>query len=76
MTKDEEALFGINKLNVPRSHIPAVTHVDYSARVQTVHQETNVSWRARAGHVRSPTLGPAQLRNRLHQGQVPDVLQS
>jgi carbamoyltransferase len=41
MTKDEEALFGIDKLNVPRSDIPAVTHVDYSARVQTVHQETN-----------------------------------
>jgi carbamoyltransferase len=41
MTQDEEALFGIEKLNVPRSEIPAVTHVDYSARVQTVHQETN-----------------------------------
>jgi len=41
MSKDEEALFGIDKLNVPRSDIPAVTHVDYSARVQTVHQETN-----------------------------------
>jgi carbamoyltransferase len=34
-------LFGIDKLNVPRSEIPAVTHVDYSARVQTVHPETN-----------------------------------
>src|SRR6267378_1079569 len=41
MTKDEEKLFGIDKLNVPRSDIPAVTHVDYSARVQTVHRETN-----------------------------------
>ena len=41
MTKDEKALFGINKLNVKRSEIPAVTHVDYSARVQTVHKETN-----------------------------------
>lgn len=41
MTKEEEALFGIEKLNVPRSTIPAVTHVDYSARIQTVHQETN-----------------------------------
>jgi carbamoyltransferase len=37
----EEALFGIEKLNVVRSSIPAVTHVDYSARVQTVHRETN-----------------------------------
>jgi len=41
MTKDEKILFGINKLNVKRSEIPAVTHVDYSARVQTVHEETN-----------------------------------
>jgi carbamoyltransferase len=41
MTPEEEALFGIDKLNVVRSTIPAVTHVDYSARVQTVHRETN-----------------------------------
>jgi carbamoyltransferase len=41
MTAAEEALFGIDKLNVPRSDIPAVTHVDYSARIQTVHEETN-----------------------------------
>ena len=41
MTEAEEALFGIEKLNVPRSDIPAVTHVDYSARIQTVHKETN-----------------------------------
>ena len=41
MTNDEEALFGIEKLNLTRSEIPAVTHVDYSARIQTVHRETN-----------------------------------
>ena len=41
MTAEEQALFGIDKLNVARSEIPAVTHVDYSARIQTVHQETN-----------------------------------
>jgi carbamoyltransferase len=41
MTPTEQALFGIEKLNVPRSSIPAVTHVDYSARIQTVHKETN-----------------------------------
>ena len=41
MTKDEESLFGIDKLNAKRSEIPAVTHVDYSARIQTVHEETN-----------------------------------
>jgi carbamoyltransferase len=46
MTADEQALFGIKKLNVPRSDIPAVTHVDYSARVQTVHQETNPRFHA------------------------------
>jgi carbamoyltransferase len=46
MTKDEEKLFGIEKLNVPRSDIPAVTHVDYSARVQTVHRETNPQFHA------------------------------
>ncbi|MBF0165440.1 MAG: carbamoyltransferase [Magnetococcales bacterium] len=41
MNPEERSLFGIDKLNVPRSTIPAVTHVDYSARVQTVHAETN-----------------------------------
>ena len=41
MTREEKQLFGIDKLNVPRSEIPAVTHVDYSARVQTVHEDTN-----------------------------------
>jgi carbamoyltransferase len=41
MTPEQEQLFGIEKLNVPRSSIPAVTHVDYSARIQTVHADTN-----------------------------------
>jgi carbamoyltransferase len=41
MTAEQQKLFGIEKLNVPRSEIPAVTHVDYSARVQTVHRDTN-----------------------------------
>jgi carbamoyltransferase len=41
MTEKEQSLFGIDKLNVPRSDIPSVTHVDYSARIQTVHKETN-----------------------------------
>jgi carbamoyltransferase len=46
MTTDEEKLFGIDKLNVPRSDVPAITHVDYSARVQTVHRETNARYHA------------------------------
>jgi carbamoyltransferase len=46
MTPEEESLFGIDKLNVPRSDIPAVTHVDYSARIQTVHQDTNPLYHA------------------------------
>ncbi|MBZ5633182.1 MAG: carbamoyltransferase [Acidobacteriia bacterium] len=46
MTEEEQARFGIAKLNVVRSDIPAVTHVDYSARVQTVHQETNPRYHA------------------------------
>jgi carbamoyltransferase len=46
MTADEQKLFGIDKLNVPRSSIPAATHVDYSARIQTVHQETNPRYHA------------------------------
>jgi carbamoyltransferase len=46
MTEQEKSLFGIDKLNVPRSDIPAVTHVDYSARVQTVHKETNPRYHA------------------------------
>ena len=41
MDKDQEKLFGIDKLNIKRSEIPAVTHVDYSARIQTVHKDTN-----------------------------------
>ncbi len=46
MTKEEEALFGIDKLNVPRSSVPAITHVDYSARIQTVHADTNPKYHA------------------------------
>jgi carbamoyltransferase len=46
MTEAEQSLFGIEKLNVPRSDIPAVTHVDYSARIQTVHADTNPRYHA------------------------------
>ena len=46
MTEAEKNLFGIEKLNIPRSDIPAVTHVDYSARIQTVHKNTNPRYHA------------------------------
>ena len=46
ISDEEKSLFGIDKLNVPRSEIPAVTHVDYTARIQTVHKETNPRYHA------------------------------
>ena len=46
MTNEEKALFGVDKLNVPRSSVPAITHVDYSARIQTVHADTNPRYHA------------------------------
>jgi len=46
MSPDEMSLFGIDKLNVPRSSVPAITHVDYSARIQTVHADTNPLYHA------------------------------
>jgi carbamoyltransferase len=41
MSEEQDKLFGIEKLNISRSEVPAVTHIDYSARIQTVHKETN-----------------------------------
>jgi carbamoyltransferase len=46
MTPEQAVLFGIEKLNVPRSDIPAVTHIDNSARIQTVHRDTNPRYHA------------------------------
>jgi carbamoyltransferase len=46
MTKKEHALFGIEKLNIPRSSVPAITHVDYTARIQTVHKATSPRYHA------------------------------
>jgi carbamoyltransferase len=46
MTREQQALRGLEKLNVQRSEIPAATHVDYSARIQTVHRETNPRYHA------------------------------
>jgi carbamoyltransferase len=50
MTKDQESLFGIDKLNAERSQIPSVTHIDYSARIQTVHQDTNPKYHQLLNH--------------------------
>ena len=55
MTGEEAGLFGIDKLNVPRSEIPAVTHVDYSARVQTVHRETNLRYHTLLSNFKAKT---------------------
>lgn len=55
MTTEQEELFGIDKLNVKRSQIPAVTHVDYSARIQTVHQQTNPRYYELLRHFQAKT---------------------
>jgi len=58
MTQEQQALFGIEKLNVPRSEIPAATHVDYSARVQTVHRETNPRYHELLSRFKEQTGSP------------------
>ena len=58
MTAEEKRRFGIEKLNVPRSDVPAVTHVDYSARIQTVHGETNARFKALLSHFKARTGCP------------------
>ncbi len=58
MAPEQQALFGIDKLKVPRSDIPAVTHVDYSARIQTVHKETNGRYHALIGAFKGLTGCP------------------
>ena len=58
MTSEEQALFGIDKLNVKRSDVPAITHVDYSARIQTVHKETNPRYHALISRFKQSTGCP------------------
>lgn len=58
MSSEEEELFGIDKLNIVRSNIPAVTHVDYSARIQTVNSDTNHSYHALISHFYKKTGCP------------------
>ena len=58
MTQEQKQLFGIEKLNVPRSDIPAITHVNYSARIQTVHRETNPRYHKLLSEFKSQTGCP------------------
>ncbi len=58
MTKEEDALFGIDKLNIPRSSVPAITHIDYSARIQTVHADTNPRYHALISRFKEKTDCP------------------
>tara|TARA_A100001011_G_scaffold299817_1_gene313004 strand:- start:379 stop:2217 length:1839 start_codon:yes stop_codon:yes gene_type:complete len=58
MTDKEKSLFGIEKLNVPRSSVPAITHVDYSARIQTVHANTNPLYYALISNFKKVTNCP------------------
>ena len=58
MTAEQRTLFGIDRLNVPRSSIPAVTHIDYSARIQTVHRETNPRYHALISRFKTLTACP------------------
>jgi carbamoyltransferase len=58
MNEDEKRLFGIDKLNIPRSEVPAITHVDYSARIQTVHADTNPKYHAVISHFHELTGCP------------------
>jgi carbamoyltransferase len=57
-TSEEDALYGIDKLNMVRSEIPAVTHVDHSARLQTVHRETNPRYHALLSVFKAKTRCP------------------
>jgi carbamoyltransferase len=74
MTAAEQALFGIEKLNVPRSSIPAVTHVDYSARIQTVHRETNPRYHALLGAFKARTGCPVIVNTSFNVRGEPIVL--
>ena len=66
MTDEEEALFGVDRLNAARSEIPAVTHVDYSARLQTVHRETNPRYHALLSVFKAKTGCPVLVNTRFN----------
>jgi carbamoyltransferase len=75
MTPDEQAKFGINKLNAIRSEIPAVTHVDYSARIQTVHRETNPRFHALISRFKARTGCPVVVNTSFNVRGEPIVCQ-
>jgi len=75
MTNTEQHLFGIDKLNVPRSDIPAVTHVDYSARIQTVHAETNPRFHALLSRFKAATGCPVLVNTSFNVRGEPIVCQ-
>ena len=58
MTEDQKKKFGIDKLNIARSSVPAITHVDYSARIQTVHADTNARYHAVISRFKEKTTCP------------------
>src|SRR5262245_3766624 len=66
MSDSDRALFGIDKLNVPRSDIPAVTHVDYSARIQTVHADTSPRFHALLTRFKAMTGCPVVVNTSLN----------
>jgi len=74
MTLEEKSLFGINKLNVKRSKIPAVTHVDYSARIQTVNYETNAKYHSLITKFKEKTNCPVLVNTSFNVRGEPIVL--
>jgi carbamoyltransferase len=74
MTEEEQALFGIDKLNVPRSSLPAITHIDYSARIQTVHADTNPLYHALISRFKQLTGCPVLVNTSFNVRGEPIVL--
>ena len=66
MTEDQKSLFGIDKLNIPRSKVPAITHVDYTARIQTVHVDTNPKYHPVISHFNDLTSCPLVVNTSLN----------
>jgi carbamoyltransferase len=73
MTDAQKALFGTEKLMIPRSDIPAVTHVDYSARIQTVHKDTNPRYHALISAFKAKTGCPVIVNTSFNVRGEPNV---